>query len=243
MRIHLDGISVGITEALRILNSDLQDINGEITGLYKQEGILNSEIQDCEREIAQIDTDALIKVAEDSVDNPFYFFQPLQEQALQVICRLPIDEVKCILGDRNCFWGNALKIEPDRKKATRMIKSYFCGGIAGTLTAYVKSKIYYVEDLTKFRENLLRKTATLSDIRAKICSKSFDAKSKGSEVEKFKSRAIFAGGISGRLNSNSIPLMEFLKTRDLVSKISRSPEELVSLYCKELGIDSAPLKI
>jgi len=242
MRTHLDGISFGIAEALRILNSDIQGLNGEITVLYKNEGILTSEIKQCEQEIAQLDTDQLIKVSEDNTDNPYFFFKPLQQQILSVVSDFPIDEVRSILGDRNCTWANLTQMEGDRKQASRTVKSYFCGGIAGTLTAFVKSEVKNKQKITKLREIFLLKQANLSDVKLRLKTKELEASTKGSEVAKFKARATFAGEISGRLNSESMPLREYLKTRILTAKLSHSPEELVSLYCQALKIAYTPLK-
>lgn len=81
---------------------------------------------------------------EDSVDNPYYFFQPFQEQTLTVKSpKLSIDVVQCTKGDRNCNWKAATEFGDGRLSATRTITSVFCGGIAGTITAFIKSNVCF----------------------------------------------------------------------------------------------------
>jgi len=233
MRTHLDSVASGIQQSLEILNSDLQDINRNTTVFSNRKGTLTSLLSSAKEQIAKLDTDDLVKEGEDSVDNPYFFFSPLQKRELHVTCSYFIETATSTLGDRRCIWITELKFDDRRMTVTRTVESLFCGGIAGTLVAFVKSKVKYSKQLETIQKEQMDYQKELTQVVEQLSTLETSAMKKNTQIEQFAKRAEQAGIVSGKLYSNTMALSEYITTRSLFKLGDNYPVEgLVQEYCK-----------
>jgi len=228
-----------IQQSLKILKSDLQDINQATTNAANKKGHLNSLVISTKEVIAKIDTDDLIKEGEDSVDNPYFFFSPLQEKELCVVSAYQIESVSCTLGDRRCKWSTDIKYHDKGKRVTRQIESFFCGGIAGTLIAFVVSKVKNATRLQMTNRELLEHSLELAKVEEELKKYEANSLKKDSQIEQFAKRAQQAGAVSGKLYSDTMTLTEYMTTRPIFSMGEECPVDvLVQKYCKFMNLEA-----
>jgi len=236
MKTHLDSVAAGIQQTLRILKSDIQEFNQMATNNASKKGNLTAIIASTKERIAKINTDDLIKEGEDSVDNPYFFFSPQQKKELKVLSPYYIETATCNLGEHRCFWSNELKFDSNRKIVSRTIESHFCGGIAGTIIAFVKSKIKHGKQIEMAQKEVLNLNAELARVDAQLINFESNVMKKDSQIEQFVKRAQQAGIVSGKLHSDKMPLEEYITTRPLFS-MGDNAGVLVQTYCKLMNLN------
>jgi len=223
------------------LDHKIKGTNTKLTRLHLERGNLTTFMQQQKNQLQFLSSDQLIKVADRHVDNPYHFFNPVQEETLEIEFTLAFDEIRSVLGDRNCKWIGKLTVAADKKKASRKIRSKFIGGVAGNLCGYVKSKRLKTGEIDDLSKKIRTETDNLAVIEQEIASMTQDQKALSSQELSFIDQAQNIGLVSGSLKAESMSLEDYRKTSvlfqvDLKNPIGIDLQEIVKKYCEALAI-------